>query len=76
MAQQNIKRTMVQVATFCTLGRGDALATYAAARAEARISSSFLIGQLRPLLGLPKEEFAVLFIVGPGRVPLALAGVL
>src|SRR6476659_11178151 len=33
----------MQVATFCILGRGDALATYAAARAEALISSSFLI---------------------------------
>ena len=33
----------MQAATFCILGRGDAQATYAAARAEARISSSFLI---------------------------------
>ena len=32
-----------------------------------------LSGQLRPILGLPNEEFAVLFIVGPGGAPLALA---
>jgi hypothetical protein len=31
--------------------------------------------ELRPLLRLPKQEFPVLFIVGPGRVPFALAGV-
>ena len=37
---------------------------------------SFLPGQLRPLLRPPKKEFAVLFIVGPGRIPFALAGVL
>jgi hypothetical protein len=36
----------------------------------------FLNRQLRPLLGLPKEEFTILVIVGPGRVPLALANVL
>jgi hypothetical protein len=48
--------------------------TYAAARAEARISSSFLMAASSN--GLSKEEFAVLFVVGPGRVPLALAGVL
>ena len=36
---------------------------------------ALLNSQLRPLLGLANEEFAVLFIVGPGRVPLALAGV-
>jgi hypothetical protein len=34
----------------------------------------FLNRQLRPILGLPKEEFAVPFIIGPGRVPLSLAG--
>jgi hypothetical protein len=50
-------------------------ANYAAARAEAGISSSFLNSQLRPILGIPKEEFAVLFIIGPSRVPLALVGV-
>ena len=35
----------------------------------------FLSGQLRPMLRLPKEEFAVLFIICASRVPLALAGV-
>jgi hypothetical protein len=35
----------------------------------------FLSGQLRPMLRLPKQEFTVLFIIGPSRVPLALAGV-
>jgi hypothetical protein len=40
-----------------------------------RMFYSFLPGQLRPLLRPPKKEFAVLFIVGPGRIPFALAGV-
>jgi hypothetical protein len=31
---------------------------------------------LGPLLGPPKQKPAILFIVGSGRVPLALAGVL
>jgi hypothetical protein len=35
----------------------------------------FLSGQLRPMLRLPKEEFAVLFIICASRVPLALPGV-
>ena len=36
----------------------------------------FLSGQLRPMLRLPKEEFAVLFIICVSRVPLALPRVL
>jgi hypothetical protein len=36
----------------------------------------FLDSQLRPILCLSKEEFAVLFIVCARRVPFTLAGVL
>ena len=36
----------------------------------------FFDSQLRPILRLPKEEFPVLFIIGPSCVPLAFAGVI
>ena len=35
-----------------------------------------LLRTLHPLLGPPKKESAVGFIVGPGGIPLALSGML
>ena len=46
-------------------------------RREPRRGPNFqllLRSQLRPMLRLPKEEFAVPFIVGASCVPLAFAG--
>jgi hypothetical protein len=41
-----------------------------------RVTTPLLCGQLRPLLCPPKKEFAVLFIIRPGRVRFAFAGML